>query len=299
MLQIGDITIHLINDVTAYVDPGGAFGLVPRALYSRYLMPDERNFIPMCHLSLLVQAEGRNIVIDTGFGTKNMKLAARLMSVRPDAMNGLMRGLDALNVTPQDIDLVIDTHLHSDHCGGNTYYVEGGSEPVAAFPNAEYVVQRREYEDARQPNERTRATYIADNFEPLVTSGQMRLLDSDSDLAPGIRGVVTPGHTPGHMSIIFESQGQHGAFICDMASFAVHFERLGWMTAYDVEPLITLETKRKWQRWALDTDATLIFPHDCKRPVGQLKDEEGGKPFLVPLDVPVFGLDVADFNARY
>lgn len=299
MLKIGDVTIHVMNDATAYVDPGGFFGLVPRVLYNRYIQPDEHNLIPACHLSLLVQTADQNILVDVGFGTKNMKRAARIMNTQVEQMNGVMRGLDALGIQPADIDLVIDTHLHNDHCGGNTYYADGNVDPVAAFPNAEYVVQRREYEDALQPNERTRATYIADNFEPLVASGQMRLLEGDTDLAPGVRGVVTSGHTPGHMSVLFESQGQHGAFVCDMASFAVHIERLGWMTAFDVEPLITLETKRKWQQWAVETGATLIFPHDAKRPVGQLKDEEGGKPVLVPVDVPIFGLDVADFNARY
>jgi glyoxylase-like metal-dependent hydrolase (beta-lactamase superfamily II) len=118
----------------------------------------------------------------------------------------------------------------------------------------------------------------------LVESGQMRLLDGDSDLAPGIRGVLTPGHTPGHMSIVFESQGQWGLQASDMATYAVHFERLAWMTAYDVEPLITLETKRKWQRWALDHDALIFFPHDPYRPVGRLREGERGRFRLEPVD---------------
>ncbi len=138
----------------------------------------------------------------------------------------MVAGLARLGLTPDDIDLVIDTHLHGDHCGGNTTYAEDGSV-IPVFPNAEYVVQRREYEDASQPNERTRATYLAENFEPLVESGQMRLLDGDTALALGVRGVVTPGHTPGHMSILLESKGQHAAFVCDLASYALHFERFG------------------------------------------------------------------------
>ena len=115
------------------------------------------------------------------------------------------------------------------------------------------------------PNERTRATYLRFNYQPLQEKGQMRLLDGDVELAPGVYGVVTRGHTPAHMSVRFESNGQHGMFVCDMASYAIHFERLGWMTGYDVEPLETLETKRRWQKWALETQAILFFPHDTQR----------------------------------
>jgi glyoxylase-like metal-dependent hydrolase (beta-lactamase superfamily II) len=276
MLSIGDIHIHVINDGYHHVDPGGAFGLVPRSLWSKYFTPDDDYRIPMTTINLLVQAGGKNIIIDTGFGEKRLteKEASKFWRLeRPTGST--FDALRRLGLTPADIDLVINTHLHADHCLGNMV-VDADGQLKAAFPSAEYVVQRREYEDAMHPNERTRATYIAANFHPLVESGQMRLLDGDSDLAPGVRGVVTPGHTPGHMAVRFESQGQHGAFLCDMSTYAVHFERLGWMTAYDVEPLITLETKRVWQQWALDTNAMLIFPHDPYRTVGRLvKDDEG------------------------
>jgi glyoxylase-like metal-dependent hydrolase (beta-lactamase superfamily II) len=113
-----------------------------------------------------------------------------------------------------------------------------------------------------RPNERTRGTYYPINYQPLIEGGRMTLLDGDSEIVPGVWSVITPGHTPGHTSIRFEREGQHALFVADMASYAVHFEKLGWMTAYDVEPLITLETKRVWQQWALATGATLIFQHD-------------------------------------
>ncbi len=276
MIQLGDLQIHLINDCNIMVDAGGAFGLVPRALWSGlFVPPDDHNRVPMTQHNLLVRAGERNIIIDTGYGDKVPAKQVGYMSLeRPQG--GLVAALARLGLTPDDIDLVIDTHLHGDHCGGNTTYAEDGSI-VPVFPNAEYVVQRREYEDASHPNERTRATYLAENFEPLVESGQMRLLDGDTALALGVRGVVTPGHTPGHMSIVLESKGQTAAFVCDLASYALHFERLGWMTGYDVEPLVTLETKRKWQQWALDKNALLIFPHDPVRPMGRLVEGEDGK----------------------
>ncbi|MEP7290988.1 MAG: MBL fold metallo-hydrolase [Chloroflexota bacterium] len=283
MIQLGDFRLHLINDSRTLVDAGGAFGLVPRLLWSGVFMPPtEDNLVPMMQHNLLVQAHGRNLLIDTSYGDK-MTGKQNANFHRESFNGGTLSALARLGLTPNDIDLVIDTHLHGDHCGGNTTYAADGSL-IPVFPNAEYVVQRREYEDASRPNERTRATYSAANFQPLVETGQMRLLDGDTELLPGIRGMVTPGHTPGHMSVTLESGGQHAAFICDLASYAVHFERLGWMTAYDVEPLVTLETKRRWQAWALETNALLIFPHDPLRPMGHLIENADGKRLVVKVD---------------
>jgi glyoxylase-like metal-dependent hydrolase (beta-lactamase superfamily II) len=283
LIRIGTFNLHVINDGVTHVDAGGAFGLVPRTLWSRYMTADENGLVPMCNLNLYVEANGKKIVVDTGLGRKiEPKMAAywKLDRSRGDLLDGLAR----IGVSPDEIDLVIDTHLHGDHAGGNTRYDDSGTL-VPTFPNAEYVVQRREYEDAMRPNERTAATYIPINYQPLVESGRMRLLDGDTELLPGITGHVTRGHTPGHMSVRFEREGQHALFVCDMASYAVHFERLGWMTAYDVEPLETLETKRKWQAWALETDALLIFPHDTTRPAGRLTLDANGRPSLTPVPV--------------
>jgi glyoxylase-like metal-dependent hydrolase (beta-lactamase superfamily II) len=285
MLKIGDIEIHLINDCRVLVDGGGAFGLVPRVLWQRYFTPDDDNLIPMNQTCLFVRVGGKNIVVDTGLGTKLNDKARRIFRIENEG--GLLRGLAELGIQPADIDLVIDTHLHSDHAGGNTRFVEGSTTEVEpTFPNAEYVVQRREYEDAMRPNERTAATYFPFNYQPLVESGQMRLLDGDGEFLPGITGIITPGHTPAHMSIRFESNGEHAMFLCDMACYAVHFERLGWMTAYDVEPLRTMETKRVWQKWALENDAIVIFPHDVKRTVGRLLQAANGAITVEPIDEP-------------
>ncbi|MBK8139147.1 MAG: MBL fold metallo-hydrolase [Chloroflexi bacterium] len=280
MIQLGDFRLHLINDGTTHVDSGGAFGLVPRSLWSRYMAASPDGLVPMSNVNLYVETPDRKIVIDTGLGRK---LDAKALAIwKLDRTNGdLIDGLARLGVSPSDIDLVIDTHLHADHAGGNTTLGAQG-DIVPAFPNAEYVVQRREYEDAMHPNERTAATYLPVNYQPLVESGQMRLLDGDTVILPGVTGHVTRGHTPGHMSIQLESGGQHALFVCDMASYAIHFERLGWMTAYDVEPLHTLESKRKWQAWALETNALLIFPHDTLRPAGRLTRDAAGRPTVIP-----------------
>jgi glyoxylase-like metal-dependent hydrolase (beta-lactamase superfamily II) len=285
MLKIGDFEIHLISDSTVWMDGGGAFGLVPRKLWSHYFPPNADNQVSMTQNCLLVKAHGKTIVVDTGLGEKLDDRARRFWAV--GQTGGLRRGLAHLGIRPEDVDLVIDTHLHADHAGGNTrWHPDQHGEIIPTFPNAEYVVQRREYEDALHPNERTRVTYVAENFQPLVARGQLRLLDGDTELLPGITGIVTPGHTPGHMSVRFTSQGEHAAFVCDLASYAVHFEKLAWMTAYDVEPMQTLETKRLWQRWALDTNAVLIFPHDGNRPVGRLI-QPGDKVEIAPIDEPL------------
>ncbi len=281
MIELGDIRIHLINDANILVDAGGPYGLVPRVLWSRYMDPVKEHLVPNTLTCLLVQAAGKNILVDTGYGHKDDALLARNVYLeRPEG--DVVAGLKRLGVDAADIDIVVNTHLHYDHAGGNTFLDEDET-PHPTFPNAQYMAQQREYDDAMRPNERTRATYLPVNYEPLVKSGQMRLLDGDTTIVPGVEGVVTPGHTPAHMSVRFEGGGQHALFACDMASFAIHFERLGWMTAYDVEPLVTLETKRKWQRWAIDNDALVIFPHDPSRPVCRLTEQDG-KPKLAPVD---------------
>jgi glyoxylase-like metal-dependent hydrolase (beta-lactamase superfamily II) len=283
MLQIGDMQVYLINDHTIKVDPGGAFGLVPRVLWSPLLPPDENHLVPMSAACLLVQTGGKNVVIDTGYGDKlTDKQKSNFYLQRP--YGTLLDGIGRLGLSRNDVHMVIPTHLHGDHAGGMTRYAEDGHTIEATFPNAEYVVQRREYEDAMRPNERTRATYFPINYQSLYESGQLRLLEGDTEILPGITGIVTRGHTPGHMSIRLESGGQQLAFVCDLASYAIHFERLGWMTGYDVEPLETLETKRQWQKWALETGAILVFPHDTQRQVGRYIMGEDGKAFVQKID---------------
>ena len=282
MFRIGDTEFFLFNDATAYMDPGGLFGLVPRVLWSRYHTADDRHLIKTATHNLLIRAAGKCIIVDTGFGNNLNDTQRRFLHIEED--DGTHQGLSALGITAADIDIVIDTHLHDDHCNGNFRRAADGSR-APAFPNAEYLVQRREYEDATKLNERTRATYRPENYVPLLQSGQMRLLDGDAEIAGGVSAIATPGHTPGHMSVRIESAGQHAAFLCDMASLAVHFERLAWMSSFDVEPLVTLDTKRRWQQWALETKALLIFPHDAKTPAGRLTQDERGRLSIQPVEL--------------
>ena len=282
MFHIGDAEIYLFNDAITFMDPGGLFGLVPRLLWARYYSADDRHLIRTATHNLLIRAAGKNIIVDTGFGNALSESQRRFLHITEH--DGTHRGLSALGIAPGEIDIVIDTHLHDDHCTGN-FRVNADGQRLPAFPNAEYLAQRREYEEAVNLNERTRGTYFLDNYVPLHQSGQLRLLNGGSEIVPGVTAHVTPGHTPGHMSVRIESRGEHAAFLCDLASLAVHIERLAWMTAYDVEPLVTLETKRSWQQWALETNALLIFPHDAVKPAGRLTQNENGRLAVQQVDV--------------
>jgi len=279
-MLIGDLELYLISDGIVRVDAGGPFGLVPRALYRRSFTPGDDNTLPMALTCLLVRSRGLTILIDTGLGDKlSPEEVARWGLERP--AGGLVAGLAALGVRPQDVDVVVDTHLHADHCGGNTRRQGGAVEAV--FPRATYYVQRMEWADASHTDARTQGTYLQENFEPLMRRGQMRLLHGDAPITDQVRCVVTPGHTRGHQCVVLEAGGWRGLYLADLASYALHFEKSSWMTAYDVEPLQTLRTKTIWRHWAAEQEAWLFFEHDPALPVGRMaRDGKGYRVVAEP-----------------
>jgi glyoxylase-like metal-dependent hydrolase (beta-lactamase superfamily II) len=265
------LELHVVSDGQVYVDAGGAFGLIPRALFSRYMQPDVQNRVPMTLNSLIVRSRGKTILVDTGLGNRLTDVEkARWGVERPEG--GLLEALGKLSIRPEDIDIVVNTHLHADHCGGNTRH--DGSELKATFPAATYLVQRIEWAEAVNPDARTRGTYFGENYVPLLECGQLELLHGDCLLTDQVRLVVTPGHTRGHQSVVLEAGNWRGLFLGDMASYAAHFERVGWVTAYDVLPLETIATKERWHAWALSQQAWLFFPHDPMIPIGRLEASE-------------------------
>ncbi len=257
-MQFGNTELAVVSDGIATSDAGAVFGLVPKALWSLVTTADANNRVPMPLNCLLISSQGKKILVDTGFGAK--------LDAKREANNGrtggstLLKALAALGVEPQDIDIVINTHLHADHCGGNTIRVPGGDRIVATFPNAEYWIQRLEWADAAFPNERTRGTYFAENFEPI--RDRVRLLDGDMRVTGEVRCIITRGHTRAHQSVLIESGERQALFVGDIAGRAIYMERLAWIPAFDVEPLETLETKRRLCAWAAENDALLIFQHD-------------------------------------
>ncbi len=273
---------HIIPSGTTWADPGGPFGLVPKVLWSWHQKANENNLIPMCMNCLLIHSDGKTILVDNGLGDKLDEKGMRQWGLEYP-QGTLLENLAKQGVSPADVDIVLDTHLHSDHCSGNTTVKDG--KVVATFPNAEYWVQRIEFADAMHPNERTRATYLPENFVPLWEAGKLRLLNGDTQVTGDVRVAVAPGHTRGLHVIIIEAGKQPVLYVNDLASFAVHMERLAWVTAYDVEPLENIRTKALWQQWALDEKALLVFEHDTRVPAGELKKIEEGKLKVVPVEV--------------
>lgn len=279
-MKIGDLEFHLLCDGIVHVDAGGPFGLVPRVLYEGYFQPDEDNRIPQSLTCMLVLSEGMRILIDAGLGPKlSDKEISNWQLDR--SQGGLLDALAAHGLGAEDIDLVIDTHLHWDHCGGNTEV--GGDGTIPRFPNADYIVQRLEWSEAAHPNARTRGTYFADNFSPLLRAGALRLMHGDEQITKHVRCAVTPGHTRGHQSVVLQSGAWRGLFVADMASYAVNMARTAWQPSYDVLPLENIRTKERWQEWALAHDAWLFFQHDPFTPVGRLQSD-GRRKSVVALE---------------
>lgn len=270
-MRLGNLDLYPVSDGTHWKDGGGLFGLVPKILWERVAEPDERNRLHLDMRCLLIQTAEQRILVDTGFGDKLTEKQRHRIDLKGERR--LLTNLDKLSIGPMDVDLVINTHLHGDICGGNTRYDENG-KLVPTFPLATYYVQRQELADASFPNERTRTTYTGENFEPLEETGQLRTLWGDTRLTDEVRVVVTPGHTRAHQSVLIESQGQRALFLGGAASWPVHIERLAWVPADDVEPLVSIETKRNLARWAVEHHVLLIFEHHTQIQAGYLHPTE-------------------------
>ncbi len=257
-MRLGKTDLHLVSDGEYRLDGAGLFGLLPKTEWQEIAEPDEKNRIRIRLSCLLIETGEHKILVDTGYGDKLSDQEREFMCLEGDGR--LLGNLAALGVAPEDVDIVINTHLHGDHCGGNTRYNAQG-DLVPTFPNALYYVQRLELADALFPNERTKGTYHRANFEPVERTGQLRVLWGDTRLTDEVRVMVTPGHTPAHQSVVVESEGETAIFLADTAHWPLHLERLEILTAFDVQPLVTLETKRRLARWAIEHRVLLIFNH--------------------------------------
>jgi glyoxylase-like metal-dependent hydrolase (beta-lactamase superfamily II) len=291
---VGSFRCHTLEGGLQRLDGGAMFGVVPRPLWEKAIAPDERHRIPLAMRCLLVEHPDGLVLIDTALGGKEdakfkdiygIENESRRDGVSPrspltgvDSATGaqpertsmLTQLDDALaeaGYTPADIRWVINTHLHFDHAGGNTRRdpAEVGHDEGAlrlAFPNATYVVQRGELEFARSTNERTRASYLPPNFEPVAAAGKFKLLNGDAQILPGILARLTPGHVPNHQAILIEDGGETAAFVADLIPTSAHL-RLPWIMGYDLEPLRTLESKRAILREAANEGWRIVFEHDA------------------------------------
>jgi glyoxylase-like metal-dependent hydrolase (beta-lactamase superfamily II) len=261
---IGRLKVHAIQAGGQQLDGGAMFGVVPKPLWERRIRADERNRIPLGMRCLLIEHDRGLVLIDNGAGNKENQKFHEIYGVENAGDGGrtlLEDGFRSLNLRPDDIALMIDTHLHFDHAGGNTWRDEGGVVRPT-FPNARYVVQRGEYEWATHTNERTAASYFPHNFEPIVAAGQFDFVTGEAEIWPGIRVLPTPGHTPHHQSILIESDGAKALYPADLMPTSLHVP-LPWIMGYDVEPMRTLESKRAVLKRAVEEEWLVIFEHDA------------------------------------
>jgi glyoxylase-like metal-dependent hydrolase (beta-lactamase superfamily II) len=217
------------------------------------------------------------VLIDTGAGNKEDPKFYDIYGIENvGSPTCLEDGIRAAGFAPDDVALVINSHLHFDHAGGNT--VKDGSGTRPALPNARYVMQRGEYDYATHTNERTAASYFRHNFVPLAEAGLVDFLEGEEEIVSGIRGIPTPGHTPHHQGILVESDGERAFFIADLTPTVAHLP-LPWIMGYDVEPLVTLETKRRILARAAEEDWLIVFEHDAT--TAWAKIENDGKAYKV------------------
>jgi glyoxylase-like metal-dependent hydrolase (beta-lactamase superfamily II) len=272
--NVGNLRLQVISDGTFLQDAGVLYGIVPKVMWERVVSDlNERNQIPLGLNSILVRSSGLTVLIETGMGNKLDE--RRRNSIFPGDYGHLLGNLARAGVQPEDVDVVINTHLHADHCGWNTVSLHGRVLPT--FPRARYYVQRGEYETALHPNDRTRATYLSENFSPLAESGQLELVEGECQITPEIRFLPAPGHTEDHACVILSSGGENAIYTGDLVHSAVQLERLPWIPAMDILPLVSLESKRRLTERMIRDNSLVLIAHAAFPGAGRLTEAEGRK----------------------
>lgn len=276
---VGGIEIAVVSDGAIKLDGGAVFGLVPRVLWEPVIGSDNIDDQHRISLGLncMVVRSGKDVLlVETGMGNKLS--GAMRERVFPGDYGYLIESLAALDLRPEDVTAVANTHLHADHCGWNTVVRDG--DVVPAFPNARYFVQAGEFEVAMHPNDRTKATYLAENFEPLQRAGQLELVSGEEQIIPGVHFLPTPGHTADHASVVLSSNGETAIYTGDLVHHAVQAERPAWIAAFDILPLVSLESKKQLAARAIRENALLICVHNAFPGVGRLTEVDGRRTFV-------------------
>lgn len=276
--RLGDFDIYGLTDGYFYLDGGAMFGVVPKTLWEKKCPADAKNRIKLALNSILIKTPQTLVLVETGIGTKLDQKFRGIYCVEKDP--GLLSSLSRLGFCPNDIDFVINTHLHFDHCGGNTFRNENG-EVVPTFPRARYIIQKGEWEWAKQPNEREKSSYLRENFLPLEDYGLVNLVDGDSQVTEGVEAVLSPGHTLCHQGVKVSSQGKMLFYLGDLVPTSAHIG-LSYIMSYDIFPLETLESKKKFYEQAIEEDWVLAFVHDPHYYFGKI-GKKNNKYEFVPL----------------
>ncbi|MDP9338719.1 MAG: MBL fold metallo-hydrolase [Acidobacteriota bacterium] len=278
-MHFGDIEVLPIHGGNFYLDGGAMFGVVPKTLWEKKAPADERNRVRLAANSLLLRANRRNILVETGNGTKWDPKLRNIYGIQDG--DPLRDSLERAGVTLEKIDMVINTHLHFDHAGGNTHPLNDRDVPT--FPNAQYVVQRGELEHAMNPTERDRASYFADRIVPVTEAGQWQLVDGDARIVPGVSVVRIPGHNADIQAVKISGGYRTLLFVADMLPTRHHLP-LAWMPGYDLYPLQTLETKRARIAEIVNEGWIVGFGHDPDYPAATLH-QRNGKIEFEPVDL--------------
>lgn len=269
-MRFGDLEFLLLNDGTLRLDGGAMFGVVPKPMWEKKSRADERNRVLLSMNSLLIRAAGKTILVETGAGDK---WDAKKRDIY--ALEGSPRFPDQLaahGVKPENVDIVINTHLHFDHCGWNTSIVNGKARPT--FPNARYVVQKKDFEHAKNPTERDRASFLLENYLPVEEAGQWWLLEGDAEIAPGVTVFTVPGHTHAMQCVKLTGGGKTAVFLADLVPTTAHLP-LAWIMGFDLFPLTTLENKRKWLPQIEKNGWLVLFAHDSAVRAAYLREHNG------------------------
>ncbi|MGB7585407.1 MAG: MBL fold metallo-hydrolase [Terriglobales bacterium] len=273
-ITLGNFELTAISDGTYHLDGGAFFGVVPKSLWQKKVTADDRNLILSGLNSIVVRTGDKTILIETGIGNK---LPERMVKIYGQPAK-LLDNLAAAKISPDDIDIVINTHLHFDHCGWNT--VLRGATVVPTFPRAKYYAPEGEWQYAQKPSERDAISYISANYDPLVSSGQMRLLKGDQEIVPGVSVAVFPGHTRHMQTVLLHSEGKTACYISDLIPTTWHLD-LTWGMSFDLFPLETIASKKRYYAQAIPKKWLTLFTHDPNVPWSYI--EKDGKEKLVAI----------------
>lgn len=278
-LALGGFEIYGLQDGYFHLDGGAMFGVVPKPLWQKSFPADSINRIKLSLNSILIKTPSALILIETGIGTKLDQKFTDIYKV--ERKPGLVPSLHKLGFKVEDVDFVINTHLHFDHCGGNTYKDEKGQD-VPTFPRAKYVIQKKEWENALSPNERDKASYLSENFLPLEKYGLVLFVDGNKEISEGVEVILVTGHTASHQCVKVKSRGNVLFHLGDLVPTAAHI-KVPYIMSYDLYPLETLENKKKIYEEAIREDWIFAFDHDPKYFFGKVK-KEGEKYKFKSLD---------------
>ncbi len=283
--QLGDFELTVCTDGTYKLDGGAMFGVVPKPLWERRIPADEQNRIRLGLNTVVVRTGRETIVIETGIGNKQ---PAKMREIQCN-QELLPRSLAAAGVRPEEVDVVINTHLHFDHCGWNTTLLPDGSV-TPTFPNARYFAHRGEVEHGHLQLDRDRVSYLSPNYEPLIESGQMTLLDTagirtNPEICPGISVELFPGHTAQLMAVHIESRAsggtvEHACYISDLIPTSAHLDPT-WVMGYDLDPIECIAQRKRFYQRAIPEGWLVLFTHDHERPMARIGLNEKGKPVVL------------------